>query len=439
MKGVFTNIFTLLLAGCSSTPSVERLLETQEGELKTGGSTTMLFHSSLYYPSEISLSFPGYIVGIEKSPVHTISSGEQVKSKEHPNSGFDETKLLEDPKIMYVSHIIETYGKPYGEGNCALYNAYYRENNKTPKPPTEYCPDVEKLEVPPKDAFNSSWKAMDVLSRRINTNISNYTHVIVLTMGWNTVQEEAVRNFNSIGKNLKFAANDEEFKPLFIGVTWPSQWMSDWLEPVIKIASFPIKAKDADEVGLTWLGVLLHETLADITIPVVVIGHSFGARATSVATCLGPAIANPNPETKTKNKVINYLINLQAAYRSSRLIPPHKEGKLRYYDGCKNAENIILTSSINDKAMDTLFWRKDYYMGDDKGYDKYCGEEQKKLNCGIAKPDGHYELINKTTSNITYINSDKLINKNSYLSGGDAHSDIYREEHGVLLWDILSK
>ena len=44
--------------------------------------------------------------------------------------------------------------------------------------------------------------------------------------------------------------------------------------------------------------VLLHAVLTDIddNLPIVVIGQSFGARATSVAGCFGPATFSPEPE-----------------------------------------------------------------------------------------------------------------------------------------------
>ncbi|MCI5144548.1 MAG: hypothetical protein D3923_03255 [Candidatus Electrothrix sp. AR3] len=61
-----------------------------------------------------------------------------------------------------------------------------------------------------------------------------------------------------------------------------------------------------------------------------------------------------------------------------------------------------------------------------------CLEANKEGN--IKKTEGDNQK-----SNITYINADELINKNSYLSGGGAHSDIYRPEHGKLIWNMLSK
>ncbi|MCB1869783.1 MAG: alpha/beta hydrolase [Gammaproteobacteria bacterium] len=439
-KAMFAGLVALL-AGCSSLPPAERLLEQQERELDTDGSTTMLFHSALYYPSEISLTFPGFILGIEKSPVDIIAKNGAVYIKEIPGSGFTKEELADeviDKKILYVSHIIESFGKPYGQSNCVHYNAYYREGLNKPKPPIEFCNNSEKHEVRPEKAYMDSWLAMSNLKRLIRDRIESYTHVIVVTMGWNTVQEEAVRNFNSIMKNLKAASGDDPFNPLFIGVTWPSQWAAKWVEPIVRGLSFPWKAHDADEVGLTWLGVLLHETLADIDKPIVVIGHSFGARATSVAACIGPAIVAEETTKSENNNTIDYLINLQGAYRTNRLLGQHREGKLQYDNSCGNVKRIFLTSSVSDTAMDSLFWRKDKYAGDDESYDRYCENGNSEVRCGTAAWSGELTITNNVKSNVTYINADELINRNSYLSGGDAHSDIYRAEHGVMLWNMLS-
>lgn len=435
----------LVLTGCSSLPHTERLLERQEKELGTNGSTTMLFHSTLYYPSEISLTFPGFILGIEKSPVYTVAEDAGIYIKDVPESGFTKEQLRDeivDNKILYVSHIIESFGNPYGQGNCAHYNAYYRKGlniPKQPKPSIEFCMNSEEYEVAPDRAYADSWLAMSRLRDLVNERIASHTHVVVVTMGWNTVQEEAVRNFNSIMKNLKAAAEDKDdaFRPLFIGVTWPSQWAAKWVEPIVRAVSFPWKSHDADEVGLTWLGVLLHETLSNIDKPIVVIGHSFGARATSVAACIGPAITAEKLDRSANKNTIDVLINLQGAYRANRIMGQHVEGKLRY--DCSNVKRIFLTSSINDTAMDTLSWRKDKYAGDDESYNRYCGNGRSEIRCGVAYWNGNLSITNESKSNMTYIDSDDLIKVNSYLSGGDAHSDIYRAEHGVMLWNMLSR
>lgn len=71
---------------------------------------------------------------------------------------------------------------------------------------------------------------------KASSGSGGYSHILVFIMGWNTVQAEAVRNFNSmIGhlldevearrKTIKCKGQAEDvrpvcrFKPLFVGVT----------------------------------------------------------------------------------------------------------------------------------------------------------------------------------------------------------------------------
>ncbi len=406
----------------------------------------MLFHSVLYYPAEISLNFPGFIVGIEKSPVELVSGPDDVKTADIEGSGLDadnyRRKLL-DKKVLYISHIVENARKPYGFGNCAHYNIYYRERTDSPLPSIDFCTNSKHEMISPQEAFTKSWSALDILKREMNEKLASggYTHVMVIVMGWNTDQEEAVRNYNSLVKNIKHASADHEFNPLFIGVTWPSLWESAWFDPIIKGASFTTKANDADEVGFSWLGAILHYSLSNLSkkIPIVVIGHSFGGRATSVASCVGPAISKDGSPME-RNR-IDLLISLQGAYSINRFNNDKGIVKMKYPDQCSSATHIALTSSEFDTAMDSGFWSK--MVGNDKVFKEYCSgntrENKENFECVIASSSGSLSLDRDQKKQFIYINSDELIRYNAYLSGGGAHSDIYRKETGKMLWDIISE
>ena len=442
-------LMMLLAAGCARVP--ERALSNPETALDTGGKTTMLFHSVLYYPGAISLNFPGYIVGIEKSPVEKVAEREDILVRGKPRDGLsrkDAYKQVVGKKILYVSHIIQDLNFPYGMGDCALYNAYVQpgdnETNQLVAPCRGYGVTGP---VTPKRAYKNSWKALDILRASLEGQLKSgrYTHVVVMTMGWNTVQEEAVRNFNTIVKNIRLAADErgEEFAPLFIGVTWPSQWQSDWLGPLYKMVSFPVKAYDADELGLMWLGVLIHDTLPRAMedsrrLPLVIIGHSFGARASSVAACVGPVIyedAGGHIEREGLGDD-SILINLQGAFFIKRLLGQEHDRGLYFHDMCSSVSRVFLTSSRYDLAMDAMFFGP--YAGNNKSYEKFClGDKTAGLSCLHADSSGR--IIEKSgLDHIVYINADRLIYQNAYLSGGGAHSDIYRKEHGVLIWDMIS-
>ncbi len=450
MKLMTMMIICFVASACASPPP--RTLQLGETELNTWDETPVLFHSALYYPSEISLRFPGYVIGIEKSPKGDISQEGDVQTVSIPNAGEKMgehiARIGDDEKLLYISHIVESFGRKHGEGNCAHYNAYYRAKDE--HSPVEFCDPSEKHQVHPQAAYVQSWEALKILKGELSKKIENaqqsesggYTHILVGMMGWNTDQAEAIRNFNSVAKNMVLAAekNGDAFRPLFIGLTWPSKWAADWITPIVTLFSYGNKADDADEVGFGWLGVLLHDTLRDLPgdVPIVVLGHSFGARVSSMGVCMGPAITQDGK--LIPRNTIDLLIGLQGAYSINRY--ERNKGKEGiYYPGedrsCENAKHVVLTASKYDKAMDN----KSYvpFVGNNTTYKDYCKKKSNiEFECVTATSEGNLSTPLDRKSHKTYINANDLINYNAYGSGGLAHSDIYRKEMGVLLWNVIS-
>ncbi len=438
----FTKITLSLLLMCliSACASNDVVTEYSDSEkvLDTGGDLTQQFHSVLYYPDELALDFPGYIVGVEKVPVSAISNNpkEAIKTTGVPNNDNSPADLyssLVDQKTMLVTHIIQS-----GHSiNCAIYSAY---QSKSPENLVTCQPEQEQEYS--EDLYTQSWQAMRSLRRSLEIDINNrkynqnenddYSHIIVLVMGWNTNQEEAIRNFNSIGANI-IAASNGEINPLFVGLTWPSLWESGILDPAFKIASYPNKAFDADEVGLSWLGVLIHQTLSGLDVPnSVVIGHSFGARASSMATCVGPAISENN--TMLPRSKIDLLIGLQGAYSMNRFYPD-KGIETPQYQYCENANKVLLTASVHDKAMDTGRWAP--FVGNETTFKSYCIDKiQSNFDCHYASESVDQSFA-PTENHFIYVNADNLIRFNAYKSGGGAHSDIYRIQMGRFLWQAI--
>jgi len=407
-------IFSLLSCiffffGCSQ--KVKSVFSESERVLETD-SKLQKFHSIVYYPDDIALDFKGYIVGIEKSPKKAVASTSDIKyNLDAKTYGIKREvfRIKKEPKALYISHILRYNG--CGKDSNFLYNLYTK--------------DKEKIPV----AYDNGFKALDILKEDIEKNISEYDSVILFVMGWNTSQEEAIRNFNSLYKNLKKASNNS-INPLFIGVTWPSEWEVSFLpDALVKLFSFPVKAKDADELGITWLGALIHYGLKDIKKPIYVMGHSFGARATSMAVFEGDVIYL---DDRYKRRYVDTLISLQGAYSVKRFLPKGLEGI--EYD-ISNVGQVVLTSSKYDYAMDTAFWQA-YYVGDDKSYKKYCIDTQKFM-CGIYDED--YQIRFNRATKITYLNCDTIIKNNAYMSGGGAHSDIYDKEMGEFIWKVLKR
>lgn len=446
-----------VLCGCTS--DVPRALQSQEKALGTDGPITMHYHSALYYPAEISLKFEGYIVGVEKSKQKTISSRGDIKThgvEDSKLSKEDAAAKLDESRVLYVSHVLEEFPGERSVDNCTLYNAYYRLDQSGHVPLTEFCVDPETklndpqaqpkkpMEVLPDHAFVKSWEALDLLKASMHKKLvdGDYTHIVVVVMGWNTVQEEAIRNFNSIMLNMK-KAGDKQFKPLFIGVTWPSQWSNEWADPLFKLVSFPIKSADADELGMTWLGVLLQDTVYEAnrnlgenksSLPVVVIGHSFGSRAVSIAACVGPTISRG--DVPISRHALDTVINYQGAFKTTRLMHDDSDKGIALGKRCSYVKNFFMTSSIHDEAVSRAIWGD--YVGGGESYREYCAEGRAEMSCATADANGKLTFQRREDSSITYINADDLIKMNSFFSGGGAHSDIYRAEHGELSWQLIS-
>jgi pimeloyl-ACP methyl ester carboxylesterase len=419
------------LVGCTSPP---RHLQSAEDALDTGGPSTLLFHSTLYYPAELSLRFDGYVLGVEKSPRLRVMRNTMPNIQPRGMAGLSQANLdkrLGESKLLYISHVVESHADD-SLRNCALYDAYEQAGVQPLAAP---CADTHLDAGAPGEAFNNSWRALDVLQASVQEKVrtGRYTDVLVITMGWNTPQEEAIRNFNSIVTQIK-ASSTKRFNPIVIGVTWPSQWSSEWWGPLVRLLSFRTKADDADELGMTWLAVLLHQTLpaAKGNLPLTVIGHSFGSRAASLAACVGPVIYDKAPHTQLAR--IDTLINLQGAFSSERLFGA-AEDDVAYPAGCPQVGRLVLTASSHDEAVASAWWTT--YAGEEASFKKRCSGQGGFINCLKADAQGKLVTLNAAAnSNIHYIDASDLIHEAAYLSGGGAHSDIYRREHGRMVHEI---
>lgn len=457
---------TVVVGGCAATIPTQRHFAEAERHLNTDGSITRAFHAVLYYPDQIQLNTDGYIVGLEKSNKALVQNAGDVHVHAMPDVGLakeaDAVRKLDDPKVFHVSHII----KRVAATNCPIYNIYSdispaRSQFFSPKcqlKPGDEIDAVRKTSIA-KGAYVKSWQALSTLQDSLveqlqvkSGNAQLYTHLVIVTMGWNTPQDEAVRNFNAIMHNFSAAANQgsrarnqaDTFRPLLIGVTWPSQWSSAWFDPLIKGVSFHSKAEDADQLGLSWLGVLMHETIPNAVarsgrtnnLPVIAIGHSFGSRAMSTAVCAGPAIYN-TPKTapgQDRPYLVDHLVNYQGAFLSKRLFEEVREYGMHYPKLCTNARSLVLTASAGDTANTRPIWGA--YAGEKKAYELECNKAKPSIDCRVADK---YGLLGPSTlpgQRIVYVDADALIAENAYDTGGGAHSDIFRPEHGVLLREL---
>lgn len=185
-----------------------------------------------------------------------------------------------------------------------------------------------------------------------------FSHVLVMTMGWVNDQQESVMRFRAIAGQMRKAAaarGDKSFRPLVVGISWPSGWLTNSDSPVTRavghIGSYFNKANDADELGYRILSPLIHHYLPKAvpdSTPIIAIGHSFGARALSRAVHSGCLL------TQKPGRNVDMLIALQPAVSMRRWVPGIGVEGAPYATDEKFPEVIV--SSSNDHANEIAFW-----------------------------------------------------------------------------------
>ena len=150
------NVIYLLLSALTFGACSQKVVSVHhdiESTLDTG-SKLQKFHSVVYYPQEISLDFPGYIVGVEKSPKKSVAKKVQSRfDMTHLSKGIkrDIDRIKREPKILYISHIIKDNG--CGKENRFIYNLY----------------EKDKANIP--DAYEKSFEALESLKENIQKDI----------------------------------------------------------------------------------------------------------------------------------------------------------------------------------------------------------------------------------------------------------------------------
>ncbi|MDG9882447.1 alpha/beta hydrolase [Pseudomonas sp. GD04058] len=498
------------LIGCTST---ERVMTPYEEELAVDSPNAVNFHSMLYFPSGTALHYPGYVVALEKSPQAIIGG-----PKFNPRASFLDANASyfkgedgsynttrehierfqgSDWKAMFVSHILkndiyqDTSVSYFAKSHCFVYNAYAArrlagtstDHDLRKISDWNACKTSMNLEEHPvrlNQLYEYGRPALDALQLNLIQDLrgDRYTHVLIVVMGWNTAQDEAIRNINDITGNLMAAAEEargaqindlatspkpekvskSRFRPLVIGVTWPSFWTNSFTN----FFSYGNKANDADEIGLSWLNKLINQTVPNALdasgsqARVVAIGHSFGARAMTRALFSSPAL---DPGSDGPKSRVDLAIGLQGAVSINRFMPGKGIEGAPYRDFAKLGKtHIALTASQYDGAAGgRVFWYdpsgsiKSWHLACD-GRDAQMAATFDCLNASdtSASPGGGFSLCKagddrcSTTpvsqGKVSYIDASNGITQfNSPGSGGGAHSDIYRLPMGRLLWRLVEE
>jgi hypothetical protein len=436
----------LLSFGVTACSGPSYFAESEEA-LKTSGYFHQLDHVSAYFPGAISLNFHGYVVSIEEArrSLVTTDKAEIRLDQNALAAGATIERLLKSLRyyVPFVSQVMRYEGRRYGEGNCALYSLYHNRGASFVNP----CTD-DPRNAPPEGAdyrqtYQRSWDAIDMLKQNLADDVASgkYSHLIVAVRGLDTPQEIGVRNYRSIISSIRKDAGSD-FEPLFVGITWPSFFANRWFDPFWEALAYHPIADRADILGLSWLGVLLNDAIMPLgdDIEVSIIAHSFGARATSMAMCVGPAILHGGDRVANDNKGgrIENFIGLAPAFSLQRFVEQDFlfYENVYYRDYCPKVGRFIFTASSNDHAFDPVFWSD--AVGDHDYMVKYCKREHPvSLACGSATAEGDilgYDLSAK----INYLDTSELMKYQMPDSKGGGHSDIYRPATGRLLWKIIN-
>lgn len=369
---VWLMFFMMPVAGLGQLPS-KALLKQRADELGTSGPSSRQAHEILAGGVTSTIQYPTIVVGIEKAAREKIrtqlgpnqhhsqeerdilsrltlpgycSAGSPSASEKRQCQLVRQQKdsllrYLDDGKRTFVSHIAY-WNDPRATTPNLSYSAYVDCRGGGAVINGFDCG---------KTAYENSWAALNHLQTFIQNLLAagGFTHVVLISKGWNTTQSGSVDDFDQLMGYIGSEAQAEQrpFRPLVVGITWHSAWVWPLSRvPVLKllptVASYGNKAKDADEIGITWANFLLNRVLLPeagaANLPVIAIGHSFGARivtrAAASAHLIGAAPANQ----------VSLLLSLQGAFSMNRLLSERCRGR----EGAPYAD---LTSKVSRVAL----------------------------------------------------------------------------------------
>lgn len=199
-----------------------------------------------------------------------------------------------------------------------------------------------------------------------------FTHLLVLSMGWANDQCVSLGRYREMLREAGGLGGDPSFRPYVLGLTWPSAWFSTAGGPAAglgHIGSYFNKAGDADEAGLLVANVLLNRTIpranARAGLPVVLVGHSMGARLLSRALMSRPLLRDPGPRDDADLALL-----LQPALSAMRFHPgAGVEGApyaaTAFPPGARPTTPIVATTSRCDAANPVALWSA--FLGSERG------------------------------------------------------------------------
>lgn len=206
---LFTLFSLIFLASCADN---KPKLYPIERQYKTDGKGLAIFHPVAEQDGGLGLKFPGYLIGIEQTDRTIIGKPEDFENLNDANNDKNHTilkEILDRPQRTFISHVVEYSledDKKYIKEDV-FYNIYDR-----------------RFGTETQHAYQRGIEALDELKKRIEATIDEeeekkrkgekekgYTHLIFYSMGWNTDQQESLRNYNSLLYQMRKIYDSPEF------------------------------------------------------------------------------------------------------------------------------------------------------------------------------------------------------------------------------------
>jgi len=412
--------------------------------LLSGSEQTTRAYNALGRAAHLDLAVHGYIVGIEKYPRGDIAegpmSGYSDKLRPLPDEADDRLireqnkefiGMTSNRKAMLVTHVVS-----YFPARAYLYNAYA----KTLAGDLNY-----------RKGYDEGLAALtDDLSARLVQAIDDgapYSHILLMSMGWNNDQHVSIDRFNlMLGSLGEVAAEhpDVGFRPLVIGLTWPSAWFSiedSWLKKKLlgHLGSYTNKSNDADEIGYSIANWLINHELAqtrDTVGPtrfptVVALGHSLGARLLSRAIFSRTHLKD---QPAASDNTVALYVGLQGAFSARRFVAADSGEGAPYADYSALSTVVVLTSSKDDRANPTAVWAK--HAGGSNGLrymEKHSDvfkvltwrHQERQIGQAIRDYQDNQRVLAVDVSEI--------------VTGKGAHNDILDKEMAEFIWFCLQQ
>ena len=323
------------------------------------------------------------------------------------------SSTLNDPKPIVLTHWVETTP----ERHTIRYSAYK---------------SIKGVDYNLPKAGLEQFEAVTTLVKN-KLQTGSFTHLVIGCSGWNNYQDHSKSLYADWLSFTKAAAEDdkrgEDYRPLFIGFTWASRWITPGL-------SFFNKANDADELGMTHISTLLYQyllpALDNTRVPVITIGHSFGGRV----------ISRANHSRFMQKGVdmsgwIDIEIDFQGAYPVTRFFEKGgSNGGLYTVD--VPVKKHYMTCSEYDSAIKKPIWSVGY-IGDNLSLTLLPRNPIAKNNFEFTSVDatGRFNSLAHTKPKIL-VDGKATISKMGSKAAG-AHNDVHDEAAGRFIWEILQR